>query len=166
LLTSRYFKEVLQFDQFELVFQTANNQYMWQARGGGDKIFMLQADMALVFDLEKHLNPSNGNMNCSLKVKRRGQTQCPPRRCGLAPNCIATITFSGSLILKPLFSKWSIPVAATESALLSRDMRDLRQWKQAYILYIAWFAVCVHRFFHRGFAVEPFILVHGSKMHK
>jgi hypothetical protein len=79
LLTSRYYKEVLKFDQFELVFQPANQQYMWQERGGGDKIFMLQADMALVFDLEKHLNPSNGKINCTLQAKRfRGQTQCLP----------------------------------------------------------------------------------------
>jgi hypothetical protein len=65
LLTSRYYQGVLTFDQCELVFQTANQQHMWQERGYGKKIYMLQADMAVVFDLEKILNPNIGKINCS-----------------------------------------------------------------------------------------------------
>jgi hypothetical protein len=76
LLTSAYYDEILKFDKFELVQQRANQQYMWQEKGRADKIFMLQADMALAFDMEGYLNPANGNVACTL-VKRPGQTLCP-----------------------------------------------------------------------------------------
>jgi hypothetical protein len=43
---------------------------------GVSGVFMLQADMALAFDMEGYLNPSNGDVNCTL-VQRENQTMCP-----------------------------------------------------------------------------------------
>jgi hypothetical protein len=43
---------------------------------GVSGVFMLQADMALAFDMEGYLNPSNGDVNCTL-VQRENQTICP-----------------------------------------------------------------------------------------
>jgi hypothetical protein len=53
------------------------NQFFWKEDGDSDSgIFMLQADMALAFDMEGFLDPSNGNVTCRL-VQTKGFAVCP-----------------------------------------------------------------------------------------
>jgi hypothetical protein len=84
LLTNSYYKELLKFDQFSLTleenaqFPPFPDQWYWEEEEtpGVSGVFMLQADMALAFDMEGYLNPANGNVNCTI-VPLEGQTLCP-----------------------------------------------------------------------------------------
>lgn len=80
-LENEYYKELLSFDQLNLHFDDNTafppfpNQFYWV--DGQSGIFMLHADMALAFDMQGYLNPTNGAVNCTL-VPVAGQKQCPP----------------------------------------------------------------------------------------
>lgn len=79
-LENEYYNELLKFDQLDLHFDDNTafppfpNQFYWVDRESG--IFMLNADMALMFDMQGYINPTNGAVNCTL-VPVVGQKQCP-----------------------------------------------------------------------------------------
>jgi hypothetical protein len=84
LLDNDYYKQLLNFKQYTLImednkhFPPFPDQFYWEEEvvPGVSGVFMLQADMALAFDMEGYLNPANGDVNCTL-VPTDGQTVCP-----------------------------------------------------------------------------------------
>jgi catalase (peroxidase I) len=84
-LNNNYYKELLDFAQFELEFENNAeffpfpNQFYWEEEideGAADGTFMLHADMALAFDMKGFLDSKNGNVTCAI-VPRRGKITCP-----------------------------------------------------------------------------------------